>query len=176
MTTSDPIPDRITLRDYRPSPENRDADAMYALDLQCFDPPFRFSRRAMRSFAETPGAITLLAESLPADSDPSQAAQPAPLLAGFCIVHVEDRTAYIVTLDVAPAFRRHGLARRLMAEVEARARAARAAQMTLHVFTGNTGAMQFYESLGYNRTGRTENFYGRGLHALVYSKRLEASI
>ena len=174
MTAPDPILDRITLRDYCPSPENRDAAALYALDLACFDPPFRFSRRAMRSFAETPGAITLLAEARPADSNPSEAAQPTPLLAGFCIVHVEDRTAYIVTLDVAPAFRRRGLARRLMTEVEARARAPAHAQMALHVFTGNAGAMQFYESLGYNRTGRTENFYGRGLHALVYSKKLGA--
>lgn len=172
MTAPDPIPGDITLRDYRPSPKNRDADAMYALDLECFDPPFRFSRRAMRSFAETPGAIVLLAEALPADSGPSEATRPAPLLAGFCIVHVEEQTAYIVTLDVAAAFRRHGLARRLMAEVEARAHTAGATQMALHVFTGNTGAMQFYESLGYNRTSRTENFYGRGFHALVYSKKL----
>jgi len=172
MPAPDPIFADITLRDYRPSPEKRDAEAMYALDLQCFDPPFRFSRRAMRTFAEAPNAITLLAEAHPTDSNLPDTAQPAPQLAGFCIVYVEDRTAYIVTLDVAPAFRRHGLARRLMAKAEARALAAGATQMTLHVFTGNTGAMQFYESLGYNRTGRTENFYGRSLHALVYSKKL----
>jgi ribosomal-protein-alanine N-acetyltransferase len=172
MTAPDPILDRITLRDYRPSPENRDAADLYALDLECFSPPFRFSRRAMRSFAEAPGAIVLLAEARPAGSSSSQATQPTPQFAGFCIVHREGRTAYIVTLDVAPAFRRRGLARRLMAEVETRALAAGATQMTLHVFTGNTGAMQFYESLGYNRTGRIENFYARSLHALVYGKKL----
>jgi len=153
-------PKGITLCSYKPG----DADAMFALDLECFTPPFRFTRRAMQSFAEQPGAITLLAES---------SAQP-PQLAGFVITHMEGRTAYIVTLDVAAAFRRHGLARLLMAETELRALAAGAQEIALHVFTGNTGAIAFYESLGYSRLRLAENFYARGVHALVYRKELVA--
>ncbi len=48
-----------TLRSYRPG----DWQAMHALDLLCFAPVFQFSRGAMRSFAETPGAVTVLAET-----------------------------------------------------------------------------------------------------------------
>src|SRR5579871_1173327 len=99
---------------------------MYALDLECFAPPFRFTRRAMRRFAEQPGAITLLSET---DTQP-------PQLAGFVIAHLEGRAAYIATLDVAPAFRRRGLARTLMQETESRALAAGAQEIALHVFTG----------------------------------------
>ena len=148
---------QVTLREYRPG----DAEAMYALDLLCFEPPFRFSRRAMRSFAEQRGAMTVLAE---ADGE----------LVGFSIAHREGDWSYVVTLDVAPAWRRRGLARQLMEQLEAQARAAGSLGMTLHVYAGNAGAIRFYEELGYSRAGRAENFYGRGKDALVYRKDLGA--
>ncbi len=158
MPTPPNPPDAITLRDYRPG----DDAAMYALDLECFAPPFRFTRRAMRRFAEQPGAIAILSETN---------TQP-PQLAAFVIAHMEGRTAYIVTLDVAPAFRRRGLARTLMTQTESHALAAGASEIALHVFTGNSDAITFYESLGYSRLRMAENFYARGVHALVYKKQM----
>ena len=148
--------DDVTLREYRPG----DWQAMHALDLVCFEPVFQFSRGAMHRFAEAPGAIVVLAEA-------------TAELVGFCVVNMEQQTGYVVTLDVAPPWRRRGLARRLMAELESKAHAAGATAMTLHVFTGNAGAIQFYESIGYGRLGRAEAFYGRGLDALIYRKRFE---
>jgi ribosomal-protein-alanine N-acetyltransferase len=145
----------ITLRDYRPG----DWKAMYALDLQCFAPPFRFTRRVMHRFAETRGAITLLAHA-------------EGLLAGFCIAHIEVNVGYVVTLDVAPEHRRNGLARRLMREIEIRAQAAGAGSMALHVFPGNTAALQLYQALGYEQAEVAANFYGSSLDALVYRKPL----
>jgi ribosomal-protein-alanine N-acetyltransferase len=144
-----------TLREYRAG----DAEAMHALDEVCFEPVFRFSRRAIRRFAETVGAVTVLAES-------------EGELAGFAIVQMEQQVGYVVTLDVAPSWRRGGLAGRLMAEVEARVEAAGGVGMELHVFVGNVGAVRFYEGIGYGRVGLVEGFYGRGLDALVYGKRL----
>ena len=123
--------DNVTLREYRPG----DWQAMHALDLVCFEPVFQFSRGAMHRFAEAPGAIVVLAEA-------------TAELVGFCVVNVEQRTGYVVTLDVAPPWRRRGLARRLMAEAETRLRAAAGTGMALHVSTANTAAMQFYESIG----------------------------
>ena len=147
----------VTLREYRLG----DWEAMYALDVVCFDLVFQFSRRAMRYFAEARRAVTVLAES---DGE----------LVGFCIAEIDEEMGYVVTLDVAPAWRRKGLAqRRLMAEVEAKAQAAGAVGMALHVFKGNVGAMQFYEGIGYGRVGMVEGFYGRGLDGLAYRKRLE---
>jgi ribosomal-protein-alanine N-acetyltransferase len=146
--------DGVTLREYRPG----DWEAMFALDVECFERVFRFSRGVMRGFAETAGAITVLAES-------------AGELVGFCVVQIEGQVGYVVTLDVAGPWRRRGLARRMMEQVEARVRAAGGTGMALHVFTGNAGAMSFYESMGYDRVGRAEGFYGRGLDALVYRKR-----
>jgi len=149
--------DHAILRGYCPG----DWQAMHALDLICFEPVFRFSRGAMRSFAEAPGAVIVLAE-----------AQRA--LAGFCIAQLQDRTGYVVTLDVAPEWRRHGLARRLMTDVESKLLAAGAVEMHLHVFTGNTAAICIYESIGYAQAGTAENFYAQSLHAHVYRKQLDS--
>jgi ribosomal-protein-alanine N-acetyltransferase len=141
------------VRGYRPG----DWKEMYELDLVCFEPTFRFSQREMRRLAEERGAVTLLAEA-------------GTELAGFCIVHRDGKWGYIVTLDVAPAWRRRGVAARLLADAEAQARQVGASGMGLHVHNGNSGAIRFYESMGYTRVGMAEGFYGRGIHALVYRK------
>ena len=146
--------DVVTLRTYQPG----DFEAMYAMDTECFAPEFRFSRRAMRGFAEAPGAVTVLAEA-------------GGQLLGFCVVQMEGHVGYVVTLDVAAAWQRRGLARSIMADVEARVRKAGGTGVALHVFTGNVGAIRFYESIGYERTGMTEGFYGQGLDALVYRRK-----
>ena len=149
----------ITIRGYRPG----DLDAMFRLDVVCFDPPFRFSRAAMRRFAEAGNARVLLADA-------------GGNLAGFCIVHVEtdvaQRVGYIVTLDVDPGQRRLGVGRHLMAAAEVEGRAAGCGALALHVFTGNAGATQFYEELGYVRLQRATGFYGRGGDAWAYRKQL----
>ena len=149
-----------TLRSYRPG----DWQAMYALDLICFAPVFQFSRGAMRGFAEAPGAVTVLAE---AENHGAQGE-----LAGFCITQLDQRTGYVVTLDVAPAWRRRGLAQRLMAEVESKIHSAGAEKMELHVFTGNAEAIRFYQSIGYTQAGTEIDFYAQSLHALLYRKTL----
>jgi ribosomal-protein-alanine N-acetyltransferase len=145
--------DHLMLRSYRLG----DWQPMHALDLVCFEPVFRFSRGAMRGFAEAPGAVTVLAEL-------------QGKLAGFCIVQLEDSTGYVITLDVALEWRRRGLARQLMAELESRLHSAGASEMELHVFNGNTAAIRFYESIGYTRVGTAENFYAQNVHAFIYRK------
>jgi ribosomal-protein-alanine N-acetyltransferase len=149
----------IVLRDYRTS----DLEAIFRLDEVCFAVPFRFDRESMLAFAEARNAIVVVAEGAGEE------------IVGFVIAHVEraaaGRRAYVVTLDVAENHRRIGLARRLMREVEARSAAAGARWMELHVFTGNEGAIRFYERLGYVRVGVQRRFYGAaGLDAFTYRK------
>ena len=153
--------------------EQGDLGVLYALDRVCFEPPFRFSQAALRRFAEASNAIVRVAEQA-AD------AEERPVLAGFCIVHLEPApgglAGYVVTLDVDPAWRGQGVARTLMGAVEQAARDAGASSMSLHVFRANRPAIQLYERLGYACAHSAVNFYGRGLDALVYQKALaEAS-
>ena len=148
--TNEPI-----LRGYQPT----DLDAMFRLDELCFEEPFRFSQTAMRRFAESRKARAVIAES-------------NGRLAGFAILHVEGRVGYVVTLDVDEEFRRRGLAARLMQEMEQYALNADCAVVGLHVFVGNGSAIRFYERVGYKRAGDVPGFYGEGLDAWVYRKKL----
>ena len=140
---------------------------MFQLDEACFAEEFRFDRESMREFAEERNAIVRIAQKVSGD------------IAGFVIVHVErvaaEWRAYVVTLDVAVECRQRGLARRLMREVEASSMAAGVQWMQLHVFTGNAGAIRFYERLGYEQISIKKGFYGEaGLDAYVYGKELHA--
>jgi ribosomal-protein-alanine N-acetyltransferase len=151
----------IFLRDYGAT----DLDAMFRLDEACFEAPFRFDRESMREFAEEANAIVRIAEDAGGE------------MAGFVIVHIERVVtgwrAYVVTLDVAAECRQLGLGRRLMREAEVCAAAAGVRWMQLHVFTGNAGAVQFYERLGYERIRVQRRFYGAaGFDAFVYGKKL----
>jgi [ribosomal protein S18]-alanine N-acetyltransferase len=154
--------DEIALRDYRPTY----LDSMYRLDQSCFSLEFRFDRESMRTFAEEPDAIVRIA--LTTDDE----------IVGFVIVHMQpietERRAYVVTLDVAEWYRRRGLAGRLLRDAEKRATATGARWMELHVFSGNEGAIRFYERSGYGRVGVRRRFYGKsGLDAFVYRKDLK---
>jgi ribosomal-protein-alanine N-acetyltransferase len=153
----------IRLRSYRAE----DVDAMHALDVVCFERPFRFTRGAMRRFAEANHARVVIAEVDDA-------------LAGFVIVQAEEdeevRTGYVVTLDVEPAFRRRGIAGVLMSEVERLARLDGCDAMVLHGFTGNDAAIRFYANAGFVRSDRVEGFYAPGVDAWVYSKRLPPTV
>lgn len=144
-----------------------DITAMYLLDLKCFEAPFRFNLRAMRRFVMYRGAIVILAES-------------AGELAGFVVVHVIRRSntkfGYVVTLDVASAYRRQGLARTLVAAAETRAGAAGASRMVLHVLDRNAAAVALYEREGYTRQEFCPGFYGENLDAWVHGKSLGEAI
>lgn len=146
-----------------------DLPAIFALDRVCFQPPFRFSRGAMRQFAEAPNALVQLACEHTAEGEPEQ-------LCGFAIVHLEDTgqgsDGYVVTLDVTPAYRRQGIAEALMRSAERMCLRLGAHAVTLHVFRENIGAVRLYERLGYLYEQRVANFYGRGLDAAIYRKPL----
>ena len=141
---------------------DRDLDAICALDETCFAPAFRFSRESMRRFAARRGAISLVAE-----------AQDGAI-AGFVIVHLErGARGYVVTLDVGDEWRRCGVGSRLMEAAEGLAREVGATVMRLHAFTGNEGAVRFYEGRGYTRVGVVPGFYGgAGMDAYWYRKEL----
>ena len=149
----------ITLRSYQAG----DLDAMHALDVVCFEKPFRFTRSGMRRFAEARKARVIIA-------------QDDAVLAGFIILHIESaddqRIAYIVTLDIATEYRRRGLAGRLMQAAEHEAARAACVATVLHVFADNDPAIRFYESQGFTRTHRESNFYGPSLDAWVFQKLL----
>lgn len=156
----------VQIRPYAPG----DLDAIVRLDALCFDPPFRFSKAAMRRYAEARNAIVRLAFLRTEDV-------PAEELAAFSIVHLERSEAhgilaYLVTLDVSRACRGRGLAYAMVHTIEELAKDAGAQIMQLHVSVSNAQAIRLYERLGYARAGFEQGFYAEGGDALVYERGL----
>ncbi len=83
---------------------------------------------------------------------------------------LEPEEAHIRMLGVDPAARARGVARALMAESEARARAAGKTFMTLNTTPRMKAAQSMYERLGYERT--PDIVFPDGFVLLGYSKQL----
>jgi ribosomal-protein-alanine N-acetyltransferase len=140
-----------------------DLEAIVELDATCFPVPFRFSKGAMRRFAEAENAWVIIAEG-------------AGQVAGFCIVHREHapgvEIGYVVTIDVEERWREGGIGEEMLLRGEAWVRNWKGKGMMLHVFVKNERAVRFYERMKYGLMGVQEDFYGRGLDAATYWKEL----
>jgi ribosomal-protein-alanine N-acetyltransferase len=136
---------------------------LYAVEEVCFEAPYRFSRAYMRQIVTSPDAATWMAEE-------------NGTIAGFAVVEwaveLQQTTAYIQTIEVLPQLRRMGVAGELMRRLEGSAIKAGARLIWLHVDAENSPALSLYETHGYTRQGREENYYSRGRAALIYSKEL----
>ena len=138
-----------------------DVDALFRLDLQCFEEPFRFSRKTMAALVHSPASVTLVMEQ---DEE----------VQAFLIGQTEKRLAriYLATLDVNPRRRRAGLASQLVDGLEREAYGTGMEQIWLHVSERNEPALKFYTARSYGVIGREADYYAPGEHALVYAKRL----
>ncbi len=146
---------------YRPD----DFAQLYAIEEACFQPSLRFGRRYMRGLVENSNAATWIAEE-------------GDRMAGFAIVEwaaeAGEVFAYIQTLEVAHAHRRHGVGAELLRHLDVSAQEAGATQIWLHVDTQNEDAIRVYRARGYQMGGREEHYYARGRAAEIYIKELDA--
>jgi ribosomal-protein-alanine N-acetyltransferase len=143
-----------------------DFSQLYAIELECFRPPFRFARGYMRQLIESPDSATWIAEE-------------QGRMTGFAIVvwipDPEQTIAYIQTLEVAPEHRRRGIGKRLLRQLEISARNAGAEAVWLHVAEQNPSAIRLYQAQGYFPQGREEDYYAPGVDALTYARALPKS-
>lgn len=79
--------------------------------------------------------------------------------------------AEILTVAVAPPYRRRGIARALMERMLADAAAQGGAVMYLDVRASNEAARALYEALGFAETGVRRNYYTRPREDAVLMKR-----
>ena len=149
-------------RPYRPE----DFPQLYAIEQECFQPPFRFPRRYMRQLLANPNAATWIAEA-------------AQQMDGFAIVEwttsPAPATAYIQTIEVALARRKRGIAAELLRRIESSVISAGAQVLWLHVAEENTSAIRLYLAHGFLPQGRQENHYAPGLAALIFAKQPDPS-
>ena len=78
----------------------------------------------------------------------------------------------IMTIAVAPEFRRKGIAKELIARLESWAKARSAIAMMLEVDISNTEAIELYKNLGYESLNIRKNYYGYGRDAQIMRRGL----
>ena len=116
--------------------------ALAELEKQCFHAPW--SEKMLRE--ELGGGIFLVAEQ---DGE----------VQGYVGCQTVLDEGYITNVAVSPDFRRRGAARRLIAELIARAKEKGLAFVTLEVRESNAPAIALYTGAGFASVGKRKNFY-----------------
>jgi [ribosomal protein S18]-alanine N-acetyltransferase len=144
------------------SGEPGDLAALHKLDHACFAQGIAYSKAELQYFLTHPSCSCWIAE------------QPGSQLAGFVIIeraHLDGLPAgHIVTLDVDPKARRHGLGTLLMQTAEEQMKQEGARWMSLEVAENNIAARHFYRNLGFITRGRIAKYYGGTIDAEVMEK------
>ncbi len=117
-----------------------DAGGLAAIHELAFDYPW--SSDSFEALLREPGAGALIAGQ-----------------EGFILWRTAAGEAEILTLAVAPAVRRRGLARALLTEACRRARNDGAEAMFLEVSDQNAAAVALYDSAGFARAGLRRGYY-----------------
>ncbi len=78
---------------------------------------------------------------------------------------------HVITVNTVPAYRRRGIARKLLREIESLFRKKGIKECRLEVREDNTAAAKLYQKLGYKKMGKLENYYG-DTHGLYLKKML----
>ena len=121
-----------------------DLELVAALHAACFVEGW--SAASIAALLAGPGAFGLLAVS---DGEP----------AGFILVRQAADEAEILSLAVRPAWRRRGLARRLLAVALERLVAAGTRRLLLEVAEDNVAARRLYQGAGLTPVGRRPGYY-----------------
>jgi ribosomal-protein-alanine acetyltransferase len=136
-------------------------DKLFELEEECFDQE-AFSRRQIAYLLTDYNSIALVAKV-------------AGTVCGFIIaqVEIEENTEFghIITINVAPKFRRQKIASKLLAEIEAILRKKGIVESRLEVREDNHAAIKLYQTLGYQTVGKLERYYG-SKHGLYLKKAL----
>jgi len=100
------------------------------------------------------------------------------IIAGFVMgmMYLDRKAVYahILTIDVSPAYRRKGIGRMLLQEIERIFKEKGVKACLLEVREDNVAAISLYRRLGYEKIGKLENYYGNA-HGIYFKKVLAQS-
>jgi ribosomal-protein-alanine N-acetyltransferase len=145
----------MELRSY----EARDFETLYEIDQLCFAPGIAYSREDLRYYFRFPGADCVVAEV-------------EGKLVGFSMSSHQKGKGYIITIDVLLEYRRAGIGRALLVELERRLVAQGVRTVGLDTATDNETAIAFWLKHGYRKRGLKKGYYPGGRDAFVMRKTL----
>ncbi len=134
-------------------------DKLFEIEEKCFDQE-AFTKRQIAYLLTDYNTIALAAK---ANSD----------IAGFIIaqVEIEENLQYghIITINVAPNYRRKYIATTLLQEMEKLLKGKGITECHLEVREDNNPAIKLYQNIGYQTMGKLEKYYGKK-HGLYLKK------
>lgn len=146
---------------------------LYALDQVCFQPGIAYSRAELRSFVEHPSSFTAVA-------------CVAELIVGFAVVRPMRRALagsqdfgpvpvlHLLTIDVDPRSRRHGVGALLMDWVLEQAKKLASHAVVLEVAVDNEPARQFYQRFEFIHSRTLPGYYNGETDALELERAMPA--
>ena len=93
-------------------------------------------------------------------------------IVGYAGIALAGEVADIHTLTVIPEFRRQGIATSMLSDLEAWAESKGVEAVMLEMREGNNEAQPLYEKAGYQAISRRDNYYAKGIHAVIMRKEL----
>jgi len=136
-------------------------DKLCEIEEQCFDQE-AFTKRQIAYLLTDYNTIALVAE---ANGD----------VAGFIVAQVEIENnmlyGHIITINVAPIYRRKGIASRMLKETEDILKQKGITECHLEVREDNTTALKLYQNRGFQKISRLKKNYGKK-HGLYLKKNL----
>jgi len=124
------------------------AELLAAIHRQCFEE--MWSAAAIAEVLSAPGSFASLAVA---------ACDQKESPAGFTLARVVGDDSELLTLCVLPAWRRRGIAARLLDDVMTRARLLGARQLFLEVAETNDAARALYAARGFTASRRRPDYY-----------------
>jgi [ribosomal protein S18]-alanine N-acetyltransferase len=148
----------VAIRQY----EARDFAALHKLDQACFPPGISYSKFSLQYFLSLPAADCLVA-------------QDGKTIAGFLLAESNPPLAHIITLDVAPAYRRVAVGSRLLGEMEKHFRFKEVHSVLLETAVDNESGIAFWKHHGYRTEAALKRYYSGRVDAYEMRKKLVVS-
>jgi len=145
----------VAIRQY----EARDFGALYKLDQACFPPGISYSKFSLQYFLSLPASDCLVAED-------------GKAIAGFILAEAHPPLAHIITLDVAPPYRRIGLGSKLLAEMEKHFHYKEVTSVLLETAVDNETGIAFWQHHGYRTEAVLKRYYLGRVDAYEMRKKL----
>lgn len=145
----------VAIRQY----EARDFGVLFKLDQFCFPPGISYSKLSLQYFLNLPAADCLVAED-------------GKTIAGFLLAEANPPLAHIITLDIAPKYRRAGVGTALLTEIEKHFQYKEVHSVLLETAVDNEGAIAFWHYHGYRTEAVLKRYYLGRTDAYEMRKRL----
>jgi [ribosomal protein S18]-alanine N-acetyltransferase len=153
------IPARETIYEIRPL-INKHLEEVWKLNQRCFKSGENYSKATFNYLLTQPQTLSY------------RMITPQRRMVGFIFVGVENGTAHLTTIGVAPEHRRRGLAAKMLDHLENSLRQREIGMICLEVRVSNLSAQNLYKNLDYAIMQRLKNYYTNGEDGFLMVKSL----